>query len=78
MKIFAGADLSCLVRVFTRKASSQEVREGSQPPTPLDACSTLQREADRPGQEVTKTPSAAYVKVAQRVQDWIREYEGKS
>lgn len=37
--INAGADLSRSVP-FTRTASSQEVREGSQPPTPLDACST--------------------------------------
>lgn len=36
--INAGADLSRSVP--TRTASSQEVREGSQPPTPLDACST--------------------------------------
>ena len=37
--INAGADLSRSVPL-PRTASSQEVREGSQPPTPLDACST--------------------------------------
>lgn len=26
----------------------------------------------RPGQEITKTPSAAYVAAAKDVQDWIR------
>lgn len=29
-----------------------------------------------PGQEVTKTPSAAYVTVAQNVQDWIQAHGG--
>lgn len=27
----------------------------------------------RPGQEITKTPSAAYIAAAQAVQDWIRQ-----
>jgi hypothetical protein len=27
----------------------------------------------RPGQEITKTPSEAYLKVAREVQDWIRD-----
>lgn len=27
----------------------------------------------RPGQEITKTPSAAYLHVADKVQQWIRE-----
>jgi hypothetical protein len=26
----------------------------------------------RPGQEITKTPSAAYIQAAKHVQDWIR------
>lgn len=30
--------------------------------------------AFRPGQEVSKTPSPAYVEVAQQVQDWIAEH----
>jgi hypothetical protein len=30
----------------------------------------------RPGQEVTKTPSAEYLKVANEVQAWIRERGG--
>ena len=30
----------------------------------------------RPGQEVTKNPSPAYVAAAQKVQQWIADYEG--
>lgn len=30
----------------------------------------------RPGQEVTKTPSRAYIEAAQAVQAWIKEYGG--
>jgi hypothetical protein len=41
---FAGADLSRQVPSLTRTASPQGVREGSQPPTPLDACSTNAKE----------------------------------
>lgn len=29
----------------------------------------------RPGQEITKTPSAAYLDVAKRVQLWCKEYD---
>jgi len=29
--------------------------------------------AYRPGQEITKTPSAAYLAVSREVQDWIKE-----
>lgn len=45
--INAGADLSRSSTVSTRTASSQEVREGSQPPTPLDACSTDAKEVSK-------------------------------
>lgn len=31
----------------------------------------------RPGQEISKTPSRAYVLVAREVQNWIRQYHGK-
>jgi hypothetical protein len=31
--------------------------------------------AYRPGQEVTKTPSPAYIKVAREAQDWIKQQE---
>ena len=30
----------------------------------------------RPGQEITKTPSAEYIEVAKEVQAWIKELEG--
>ena len=30
----------------------------------------------RPGQEITKTPSRAYVAVAREVQDWIAKHGG--
>lgn len=33
--------------------------------------------AYRPGQEITKTPSAEYVRVAQEVQEWIKGYEAE-
>lgn len=29
--------------------------------------------AYKPGQEITKTPSAEYIKVAKEAQDWIKE-----
>lgn len=29
----------------------------------------------RPGQEITKTPSEAYIAVAREVQEWIKENE---
>ena len=29
----------------------------------------------RPGQEITKTPSAEYLAVARQVQDWIAQHE---
>lgn len=29
----------------------------------------------RPGQEITKTPSSAYIVAAKQVQDWIAEQE---
>ena len=32
----------------------------------------------RPGQEITKTPSAAYLEVAREVQDWISKTKGES
>lgn len=31
-----------------------------------------------PGQEITKTPSTAYLEVARKVQAWIREQEGRN
>jgi hypothetical protein len=30
-----------------------------------------------PGQEITKTPSIAYIEAAKEAQDWIKEYEAK-
>ena len=32
----------------------------------------------RPGQEITKTPSAEYIEVAKEVQAWIKELEGSA
>jgi len=32
----------------------------------------------RPGQEITKTPSAEYIEVAKEVQAWIKEIEGSA
>lgn len=32
----------------------------------------------RPGQEITKTPSPDYVRAAQRVQEWIRDFQQKT
>ena len=31
----------------------------------------------RPGQEISKTPSAAYLHVARQVQDWIKTHNAK-
>jgi hypothetical protein len=34
--------------------------------------------AYRPGQEITKTPSAEYIEAAQEVQRWIKEFKAGS